>query len=66
LTPPQLEELRGLIVENKGDYKVWLHLVDAREQETVIAFSDQFAVEPSSRFQDHLRTLFQSSRISLE
>jgi len=66
LTPPQLEELRGLIVENKGDYKVWLHLVDAKERETVIALSDQFTVEPSSRFQDHLRTLFQSSRISLE
>ena len=66
LTPPQLEELKGLIVENKGDYKVWLHLIDAREQETVIAFSDQFTVAPSSHFQDHLRTLFQSSRISLE
>jgi DNA polymerase-3 subunit alpha len=66
LTPPQLEELRGLIAENKGDYKVWLHLVDVKERETVIALSDQFTVEPSSRFQDHLRTLFQSSRISLE
>jgi DNA polymerase-3 subunit alpha len=66
LTPSQLEDLKDLIVENRGGTKVHLHLVDGQQKETVIAFSDQFSVDPSQQFQNHLKHLFQSSVISME
>ncbi len=66
LTPSQLEDLKELIVENRGGTKVHLHLVDGQQRETVIALSDQFSVDPSQQFQNHLKHLFQSSVISME
>ncbi len=66
LTPSQLEDLKELIVENRGGTKVHLHLVDGQQKETVIALSDQFSVDPSQQFQNHLKHLFQSSVISME
>ena len=66
LTPSQLEDLKELIVENKGITKVHLHLIDGERRETVIALSDQYTVDPSQQFQNHIKHLFQSSIISLE
>ncbi len=66
LTASQLEDLRGIIVENRGLTKIHLHLVDEERRETIIALSDQYAVDPSQQFQNHVKHLFQSSVISLE
>ena len=66
LTPSQLEDLRELIIENKGLTKVLLHLIDGEQRETMIALSDQYTVEPSQQLQNHIKHLFQSSIISLE
>ena len=66
LTPSQLEDLKELIVENRGVTKVHLHLIDGEQRETVIALSDQFSVDPSQQFKNHVKHLFQSSVISME
>jgi hypothetical protein len=55
-----------MIVNNRGGHRVILHLTAGDEQETAIAFSDQYTVEPSSLFQDHVKNLFQISQISLD
>ena len=66
VTPSQLEEFKGMIVNNRGGHKVILHLTAGDEQETTIAFSDQYTVEPSPHFQDHVKHLFQTSQISID
>ena len=66
LTKSQLEGLKGIIVANRGLYKVLLHLMDGKDRETIIALSDQYSVDPSSGFQNAIRNLFKSSVISLE
>jgi DNA polymerase III subunit alpha len=66
VTPSQLEEFKGMIVNNRGGHKVILHLTAGEEQETAISFSDQYTVEPSSLFQDHVKSLFQISQISID
>ena len=66
VTPSQLEEFKGMIVNNRGGHKVILHLTAEDAQETTIAFSDQYTVEPSPHFQDHVKHLFQTSQISID
>jgi len=66
LTKSQLEELRDILVANKGFYKVLLHLTDGKEGETVIALSDQYTVDPSPGFQNEMKNLFKSLWISFE
>jgi DNA polymerase-3 subunit alpha len=66
VTPSQLEELKGMIADNRGGHKVILHLTAGDRQETAIAFSDQYTVEPSPLFQDHVRDLFHFSQISID
>jgi DNA polymerase-3 subunit alpha len=66
VTPSQLEAFKGMIVNNRGGHKVILHLTAGDEQETTIAFSDRYTVEPSPHFQDYVRHLFQVSQISVD
>jgi DNA polymerase-3 subunit alpha len=66
VTPSRLEAFKGMIVNNRGGHKVILHLIAGDEQETTIAFSDQYTVEPSPHFQDHVKDLFQMSQISVD
>ena len=66
LTKSQLEDLKGIIVANRGLYKVLLHLMDGKDRDTVIALSDQYTVDPSSSFQNAIQNLFRSSVISFE
>jgi len=65
LTKPRLEDLKEILLANKGVTKVILHLVNGK-RETVIALSDEYTVDPSSNFHNHLKHLFQSSQLSLE
>jgi DNA polymerase III alpha subunit len=66
LTKSLLADLKEIITAHKGFYKVVLHLTDGKDRETVIAFSDQYQVDPSQTFQEHIRVLFKSPVIHLE
>jgi len=66
LTPSRLEDLRAAIVDHRGEIKVFLHLTNGIERETIIALSDEYAVDPSPQFQNQIHMLFQPSRISFE
>jgi DNA polymerase-3 subunit alpha len=66
LSPPQLVDLREIILANKGIYKVLLHFIDRKDRETVVALSDNYRVDPSQHFQNHIKNLFKSSLLSLE
>ena len=66
LTPSQLEGLKEILTDHRGHSRVLLHLINGKQQETVIALSDQYAVDPSPLFQDRVKTLFQPSLISIE
>jgi hypothetical protein len=66
LTKLQLEDLKSIIVANKGSYRILLHLMNGKDRETIIALSDEYTVDPSSGFQNAIRTLFESPVISFE
>jgi len=65
LTKPRLEDLKEILLANRGIYKVFLHLVNGK-RETVIALSEEYTVDPSPNFQNHLKHLFQSPQLSFE
>jgi DNA polymerase-3 subunit alpha len=66
LTKSQLEELKEVLLANRGTLKVFLHLTDGGKGETIIALSDQYRVDPSPSFRRHLQTLLKSSVLSVE
>jgi len=66
LTKLQLEDLKSIIVTNKGSYRILLHLMNGKDRETIIALSDEYTVDPSSGFQNAIRNLFESPVISFE
>jgi DNA polymerase-3 subunit alpha len=66
LTKSQLEELKEVLLMNRGSFKVFLHLIDGGDGETIIALSDRYRVDPSSAFQQHVQTLLRSSVLSYE
>jgi DNA polymerase-3 subunit alpha len=66
LTPSRLTDLKEIIVNHKGFYRVLLDLTNGKEQETVIALSDRYAVDPSEHFQDRIKHLFPSPGITFE
>jgi len=58
--------LKEMMASSKGSYKVLLHLMDGKNQETLIALSDQYKVDPNPEFQNHIKNLFKSLLISFE
>ena len=66
LSPSQLVDLREIILANKGIYKVLLHFIDGKDGETIVALSDHYLVDASQNFQNQIKNLFQSSRLSFE
>jgi len=66
VTPDNLAGLKEMIVANKGFYRVHLHFMDGGHEETVMALSDDYTVDPSQKFQNQIKTLFESSLISFE
>jgi hypothetical protein len=66
LMPSQLEGLKEILTDHRGHTRVLLHLINGKQQETIIALSDQYAVDPSPLFQDRVKNLFQPSVISIE
>jgi len=66
LTKSHLEELKEVLLMNRGPFKVLLHLIDGGERETIIALSDQYRVDPSPAFQQRVQTLFKFPVLSYE
>ena len=66
LTTSRLADLKEIIVGNSGFYKVLIHFIDEKRQETIIALSDHYTVDPSPKFQDHIKNLFNSPILSFE
>jgi hypothetical protein len=66
LTPSQLSDLKEIIIAHKGYYRVLLHLVDGKQQEAVIAFSNHYTVDPTQEFQNKIKNLFKSPLFSFE
>jgi DNA polymerase-3 subunit alpha len=66
LTSSQLSDLKEIIIAHKGICRVLLHLNDGKQQETVIALSDHYTVDPTQEFQNKIRNLFKSPLLSFE
>ena len=66
LTKSQLEELKEVLMANRGSVKVLLHLTGGGNGETVIALADRYRVDPTPSFQRHVQTLLKSSVLSYE
>ncbi len=66
LTQSQLSDLKDIIISHKGLCRVLLHLTNGKQQETVIAFSNQYAVDPTQEFQNKIKNLFKSPFLFFE
>jgi DNA polymerase-3 subunit alpha len=66
LTSSHLTDLKEIIISHKGVCRVLLHLTDGKEQETVIALSNQYTVDPTQEFQAKIRNLLKSPLLSFE
>lgn len=66
LTKAGLLKLKELVQVHPGGYQIYFHITNGGQGETVIAFSEQYNVDPSPTFQEHVRTLFPSPRLSFE
>jgi DNA polymerase-3 subunit alpha len=66
LAPSQLTDLRDIIVANRGPSQVLLHFMGKNSREVVVALSDQYTVDPSQDFRNHVQNVFKSAVISLE
>jgi DNA polymerase-3 subunit alpha len=66
LTHPGLVELKEAILAHKGSCLVFLHITNGNHRETVIAFSDEYRVDPSPVFRNRIKALFSSPSLSME
>lgn len=66
VTPPSVAELKKIVTAHPGRRPIILHLVNGGKGETVIAFSERYGVEPSVRFQEEIRRLFQGVSVYSE
>ena len=66
LTASQLADLKEIILANRGSSKILLHFVGGTNRETVVALSDEYTVDPTQRFKNHIQDLFKSSSIGFE
>jgi DNA polymerase-3 subunit alpha len=66
LTSAGLAQLKEVILAHQGSCRIYLHITNGEERETVIAFSDEYRVDPSPVFRDRVRTLFSSPNVSFE
>jgi len=66
LSQAGLAQLKEAILSHKGSCPIFFHITNGEQQETVIAFSDEYRVDPSPIFQDYIKTLFPTPRLSFE
>ena len=66
LTLRRLEDFKEMISAHQGGAKILFQVTNGKENDTVIAFSDHYTVDPSPVFQDRVRHLFETCTLSLE
>jgi DNA polymerase-3 subunit alpha len=66
LAASQLNDLRDIIIANRGSSKVLLHFLGGSNREVVVALSDRYTVDPSQDFRNHVQNVFKSALISFE
>ncbi len=66
LSQAGLAQLKEAILAHKGSSRIFFHITNGEQRETVIAFSDEYRVDPSPIFQDRIKMLFPSPRLSIE
>jgi DNA polymerase-3 subunit alpha len=66
LTSSQLADLKEIILANRGSSKILLHFIDGTNRETVVALPDEYTVDPTQRFKNHIQDLFKFSPIGFE
>ena len=63
---PQLEDLKEVIVANRGSSQVFLHFIDGNNRETIVALPARYWVDPSPDFRNTIQNLFKSSLLTFE
>ena len=66
LTSGLLEEMKRIVLLQRGECALRLHLTNGMKGETVVALSDQYRVDVSPAFQKTLQQLFESATLTLE
>jgi DNA polymerase III subunit alpha len=66
LSSPQLEDLKEVIVANRGSSQVFLHFIDGNSRETIVALPARYRVDPSQDFRNTIQNLFKSSLLTFE
>lgn len=66
ISPTKIKELKETILSNQGDYKVFLHLQENGNKETVVELSDRYMVNPSEDFQKNIKEIFKSFFLKFE
>jgi DNA polymerase-3 subunit alpha len=66
LSSPQLEDLKEVIVANRGSSQVFLHFIDGDSRETIVALPPRYRVDPSQDFRKTIQNLFKFSLLTFE
>ena len=66
LTQTGLGDLKEIISAHHGSCRVFLHITNGGQRETVIALPDEFRVDPSQNFKNSIQTLFPSPHLTFE
>jgi DNA polymerase-3 subunit alpha len=66
LSSPQLEDLKEVIVANRGSSQVFLHFIDGDSRETIVALPARYRVDPSQDFRKTIQNLFKFSLLTFE
>jgi DNA polymerase-3 subunit alpha len=66
LSSPQLEDLKEVIVANRGSSQIFLHFIDGNSRETIVALPARYRVDPSQDFRNAIQNLFKSSVLIFE
>jgi DNA polymerase-3 subunit alpha len=56
-TTSQLYDLKEIIRAHQGLCRIFLHLVNGKQRETVIALSEDYTVDPTPEFQSKIENL---------
>ncbi|MFB3885026.1 MAG: DNA polymerase III subunit alpha [Thermodesulfobacteriota bacterium] len=66
LSSSDLSDLKEILLSHKGACRVLLHLTNGKQQETVIALSNQYSVDPTQEFQAKIQNLLKAPLLTFE
>lgn len=62
----KLEEIREILIKNKGNCKVFLHLLKGKKSETIILVNDRYFVNPQEQFIIEMESTLGKGNVVLE